>query len=48
MHPLSRLGQPEDISNATLFLLDSKNSWITGQILNVDGGLGTLRLPAKI
>lgn len=48
MHPLSRLGKPEDISNATLFLLDSKNSWITGQILNVDGGLGALRLPAKI
>jgi NAD(P)-dependent dehydrogenase (short-subunit alcohol dehydrogenase family) len=36
--PLSRLGQPEDMVNACLFLLSDAASWITGQVLNVDGG----------
>jgi NAD(P)-dependent dehydrogenase (short-subunit alcohol dehydrogenase family) len=36
--PLSRLGQPEDMVNACLFLLSDAASWITGQIVNVDGG----------
>jgi NAD(P)-dependent dehydrogenase (short-subunit alcohol dehydrogenase family) len=36
--PLSRLGQPEDMVNACLFLLSDASSWITGQVLNVDGG----------
>jgi 3-oxoacyl-[acyl-carrier protein] reductase len=35
---LKRLGQPEDMANAVLFLLSDEASWITGQILNVDGG----------
>ncbi len=42
-HPLNRFGQPEDIASAASFLLDPKNSWITGQIIHVDGGLSTLR-----
>jgi len=36
--PLSRMGQPEDIVGACLFLLSEDAAWITGQILNVDGG----------
>lgn len=36
--PLSRLGQPEDMVHACLFLLSDAASWITGQVLNVDGG----------
>jgi len=36
--PLSRLGQPEDMVNACLFLLSDAAAWITGQVLNVDGG----------
>ena len=36
--PLSRLGQTEDMVNACLFLLSDAASWITGQIVNVDGG----------
>jgi NAD(P)-dependent dehydrogenase (short-subunit alcohol dehydrogenase family) len=36
--PLSRMGLPEDIVGACLFLLSDDAAWITGQILNVDGG----------
>ena len=36
--PLARVGQTEDMVNACLFLLSDAASWITGQILNVDGG----------
>lgn len=43
MHALGRLGEPGDVANAIAFLLDPANSWITGQTLGVDGGLGTLR-----
>jgi NAD(P)-dependent dehydrogenase (short-subunit alcohol dehydrogenase family) len=46
MHPLGRIGQPEDIARAVLFFLDPKNSWITGQTLNLDGGLSALKAPA--
>ncbi|HOW63102.1 MAG TPA: SDR family oxidoreductase [Candidatus Contendobacter sp.] len=43
MHALGRLGQPEDIARAIVFLLDPANSWITGQVLAVDGGLSRVR-----
>jgi 3-oxoacyl-[acyl-carrier protein] reductase len=36
--PIKRLGTPEDMANAVLFLLSDEASWITGHILNVDGG----------
>lgn len=42
-HPIGRYGKAEDISNAATFLLDSENSWITGQILGVDGGMEKIR-----
>jgi len=41
-HPLKRIGEPSDISNAAEFLLSDKSSWITGQILHVDGGKSTI------
>lgn len=42
-HPLKRVGTVGDQARAVLFLLDPENSWITGQVVGVDGGLGTLR-----
>jgi NAD(P)-dependent dehydrogenase (short-subunit alcohol dehydrogenase family) len=43
-HPLKRFGQPEDIANLTVFLLDPGTSWITGEIFHVDGGMSAVRL----
>jgi 3-oxoacyl-[acyl-carrier protein] reductase len=37
--PLGRLGDPEDVARAVLFLTDPENTYITGQVLVVDGGL---------
>ncbi len=42
-HPLKRIGQPPDIAAAALYLLGEAGSWVTGQILHVDGGMGALR-----
>ncbi|MFE4996597.1 SDR family NAD(P)-dependent oxidoreductase [Streptomyces mirabilis] len=36
---LPRLGEPEDLASMIVFLLSAESSWITGQILSVDGGL---------
>ena len=36
--PLARIGEPEDVANAVLFFASDEASWITGTILNVDGG----------
>ena len=43
MHALGRLGKPEDVARAIVFLLDPVNDWITGQVLAVDGGLSRVR-----
>lgn len=37
-HPLGRVGQPDDIAAAILFLASSQSDWITGETLSVDGG----------
>ena len=48
MHALDRIGTPDDIARAIVFLLDPKNNWITGQVLAVDGGLSRVRPKMKI
>ena len=48
MHALNRIGTPEDIARAIVFLLDPKNNWITGQVLAVDGGLSKVRPKMKM
>lgn len=37
--PVKRAGKPEDVANAVLFLASDMASYITGQVLNVDGGM---------
>lgn len=39
IHPLHRVGQPEDIAEMTLFLLSNASAWMTGAIIPVDGGM---------
>lgn len=48
MHPLGRLGKMKDAVSMIMWLLDSNNDWVTGQIYNVDGGLSTVRTKIKI
>ncbi len=43
MHPLGRIGEPADVASLIAWLLDPANSWITGQILGIDGGLSSVR-----
>lgn len=43
-HPLKRIGSTDDIANMAEFLLSSKASWITGQVMHVDGGMSTLKI----
>jgi len=41
-HPLKRFGQPDDLAQMATFLLSEKSSWMSGQILHIDGGMSTL------
>ena len=43
MHPISRLGAPDDVASLAEFLLGPQSGWITGQIMHVDGGRSTLK-----
>ncbi|MGM0705210.1 MAG: SDR family NAD(P)-dependent oxidoreductase [Bacteroidota bacterium] len=43
MHALGRVGQPKDVADAICWLADPRADWVTGQVIGVDGGLGTVR-----
>jgi NAD(P)-dependent dehydrogenase (short-subunit alcohol dehydrogenase family) len=43
-HPLKKIGDPHNIAKSVSFLLTEQSSWITGQILHVDGGLSSLKV----
>jgi NAD(P)-dependent dehydrogenase (short-subunit alcohol dehydrogenase family) len=43
MHPLGRLGQPEDVASIAAWLLGASSGWVTGQVFGVDGGLAALK-----
>jgi 3-oxoacyl-[acyl-carrier protein] reductase len=42
-HPLGRVGEAEDVAQMAEFLLSEKSTWITGQVIGVDGGMGSLK-----
>ncbi len=42
-HPLQRIGNTNDMAQLLLFLLSDNSSWITGQVIAVDGGMGALK-----
>ena len=49
-YPLGRVGEPEDIANAAMFLASDEAGWITGTVLTVDGGLlaGNYRMTREL
>ena len=44
MHSLGRIGTPESVVNIAKQLIIDENSWITGSIINLDGGLSTTKI----
>lgn len=43
-HPLQRVGTANEIAKMVEFLLDENSSWITGQIIGIDGGMSNIKL----
>ena len=43
-HPLKRVGNSEEVAQLTAFLLSEASSWITGSIIKIDGGIGSLKV----
>lgn len=43
-HPLKRVGSAKDIASLAVFLLGDQSSWMTGQVIGIDGGLSTLNV----
>jgi NAD(P)-dependent dehydrogenase (short-subunit alcohol dehydrogenase family) len=47
MHPLGRVGEADDVAGLAAFLLTADASWITGQVIAIDGGLSGVKLPPR-
>lgn len=43
LHPLGRVGEPDEVASAIRWFLSLENSWVTGQVLAVDGGLSSVQ-----
>jgi NAD(P)-dependent dehydrogenase (short-subunit alcohol dehydrogenase family) len=50
MHAVGRLGEPSDVASMIQWLLTPENSWVSGQVFSVDGGLSSLmpKMKAKV
>ena len=48
MHPLGRIGEPEDVASLAGFLVGPEAGWITGQVMAVDGGLSGIKLAPPV
>ncbi len=46
MHPLGRIGRPEEVADVVTWLVSGDSGWVTGQVIGVDGGLSSLRTKA--
>lgn len=46
MHPMPKIGEGQDFAKLAAFLLGNYNTWITGQVIGIDGGRSTLRIKA--
>ena len=42
-HPLGRIGKVEEISKLAAYLLSDDSRWVTGQVINIDAGIGSIR-----
>jgi 7-alpha-hydroxysteroid dehydrogenase len=47
-HPMARLGEPADIAAAAVYLCSPASAWVTGKVLEVDGGAVTSTMPFRI
>jgi NAD(P)-dependent dehydrogenase (short-subunit alcohol dehydrogenase family) len=43
MHPLGRIGEPDDVASLITWLVSEESSWVTGQVWSIDGGLASLK-----
>ena len=43
LHPLGRIGEPEEVAGLVCWLLTEESSWVTGQVWGMDGGLSALK-----
>jgi len=46
MHPLGRIGRPEEVAEVIAWLVAGDSAWVTGQVIGVDGGLASVRTKA--
>lgn len=47
MHPLGRIGRPDEVATVIAWLLSDGAGWVTGQVIGIDGGLSSLRSRAS-